>query len=527
MCLTQKMKVFSTFNYSKRLKAGELPFILLPLFVYFLCSRWELIYTNDSFQYLKMAYLFSNGQLPLTDKWMPLYSIFIGLVHITTKLSLLQSAYIVNVSFFLLTLSLLSQMIKSVHETKYAIFMLACCLIPLNKYFITSSVTIMGELPMLFWTILFIIQFNKTIIHQNWSIGNITLLSCIILCSIFTKYNGLILFIMMILGILIYDITSKKYFKVLIGSFIILTPYVIWSRLKSKEDVILTAIAKNSFIDNVFINLHDLFKTLIEFLFNENIYMRINTRIPGNYQIALMAMVLVIFTIRLYQEFKSKQNSIGLILLGFSLFYIASLLILLSTAGVNEMNTRTLLYPLITVIIYLFTLIKKENSKAVMRYSTVSFIIIITLFNGSKLLENTRKLYTSGSGTLNQDFCKNQNQTLDFIKEYTHQYKLSPQQIHTNENKLLPIYFDYSIMAPLPTNSTWKGNYQVDKSNEEINTEVKLLSQLISRENHVICFLGKQHNIIFQLHYEQHFIDSTQFKIHQFTDGFIITSKDH
>ena len=189
------------FNYSKRLKGRELPFILLPLLVYLLCSRWELIYTNDSFQYLKMAYLFSNGQLPLTDKWMPLYSIFIGLVHIITKLSLLQSAYIVNVSFFLLTLTLLSQMIKSIHETKYAFFMLACCLIPLNKYFITSSVTIMGELPMLFWTILFIIQFNKTIIHQNWSIGNITLLSCIILCSIFTKYNGLILFVMMILGV--------------------------------------------------------------------------------------------------------------------------------------------------------------------------------------------------------------------------------------------------------------------------------------------------------------------------------------
>ncbi|MEN9334348.1 MAG: hypothetical protein RLY35_1528 [Bacteroidota bacterium] len=515
------------FNYSKRLKGRELPFILIPLFIFIVCSRWELIYTNDSFQYLKMAYLFSNGQLPLTDKWMPLYSIFIGLVHIITKLSLLQSAYIVNVIFFVLTLALLSQMIKSIHTTTYAFFILACCLIPLNKYFITSSLTIMGELPMLFWTLLFIIQFNKTILDQNWSVGNITLLSFIILCSIFTKYNGLILFVMMILGILVYDNASNKYFKALLSSLIILTPYVIWSRLKSKEDVILTAMAKNSFIDNVFINLQDLFKTLIEFLFNENIYMKINARIPSHYQIVLMAVILIIISIKLFQEFKNKVNSIGLILLGFSLFYITSLLILLSTAGVNEMNTRTLLYPLIALIIYLFTLIKRENSRTVIRCTTISFIIMIAFFNGSKLIDNTRKLYISGSGSLNQDFCKNQNQTLDFIKEYMYQHQLSPQQIHTNENKLLPIYLDYSIMVPLPTNSTWKGNYQIDKSKEEIDREVELLSEQISRENHIICFLGKQHKIIFPLHYEKHFTDSTQFKIYQFIDGFVITSKDH
>jgi hypothetical protein len=332
---------------------------------------------------------------------------------------------------------------------------------------------------------------------------------------------------MMILGILVYDNASNKYFKALLSSLIILTPYVIWSRLKSKEDVILTAMAKNSFIDNVFINLQDLFKTLIEFLFNENIYMKINARIPSHYQIVLMAVILIIISIKLFQEFKNKVNSIGLILLGFSLFYITSLLILLSTAGVNEMNTRTLLYPLIALIIYLFTLIKRENSRTVIRCTTISFIIMIAFFNGSKLIDNTRKLYISGSGSLNQDFCKNQNQTLDFIKEYMYQHQLSPQQIHTNENKLLPIYLDYSIMVPLPTNSTWKGNYQIDKSKEEIDREVELLSEQISRENHIICFLGKQHKIIFPLHYEKHFTDSTQFKIYQFIDGFVITSKDH
>jgi hypothetical protein len=515
------------FGYSQLLKMRELPFILLTLFAFFLSSRWELIYTNDSFQYLKMAYLFSNGQLPLTDKWMPLYSIFIGLVHIITKLSLLQSAYIVNVSFFVLTLALFSQIIKSFHVTTYTFLILAYCLIPLNKYFITSSVTIMGELPMLFWTLLFIIQFSKAIIHQNWSIGNIIVLSCIILCSIFTKYNGMILFIMMIVGILVYDNTHKKYYKLLISSLIILTPYIIWSRLKSKEDVILSALTKNTFIDNVFINLQDLFKTLIEFLLNENIYMKINARIPSNYQIGLMVIILVTITIKFFQEFKSNQKSIGLILFGFSLFYIISLLVLLSTAGVNEMNTRTLLYPLIAAILYLFTLIKKENSKAVIHYSIQSLIVIITFFNGLKVIDNTRKLYTSGSGSLNKDFCKNQNQTLYFFKEYIRKYQLSPTQIHSNENKLLPIYYDYSMMAPLPTNPTWKGNYQVDKSDEEIFTELKQLSQQISRENHIICFLGKQHKIIFSKHYEKHFTDSTQFKINQFTDGFIITSKDY
>lgn len=525
--LRKNMNFSSVFNSSTRLKGRELPLILLPLLFFFVCSRWELIYTNDSFQYLKMAYLFSNGELPLTDKWMPLYSVLIGLVHNITNLSLLQSTFMVNLSFFVLTLALLSQVIKSIHPTRYAFFILAFCLIALNKYFITSSVTIMGELPMLFWTLLFFIQFNKMIVNKNWITSNIILLSCIILCSIFTKYNGMILFIMMIIGILIYDNTAKKYIHIAVSSLIVLTPYIIWSRLKSKEDVILTAIAKNSFIDNVFINLQDLFKTLIEFFFNENIYMKMNVRIPDYYQITLMVIILSITSIKLYQEFRSKQESIGMILLSFSLFYITSLLVLLSTAGVNEMNTRTLLYPLITLTIYLFTLLKKENNKAVIRYSTLSFILIIICFNGFKLLDNANKLYTSGSGSLNQDYCKNQGQTLDFIKTYIHQNQLNPQQIHTNENKLLPIYFDYSIMTALPTNSAWKGNYQVDKSNEEIDKEINILTEQISREKHVICFLGKQHKRIYNLHYEKHFTDSSQFKIYQFTDGFIITSNHH
>jgi hypothetical protein len=472
-----------------------------------------------------MAKLFGDGSLPITDKWMPFYSILIGLVHIITSLSLLKSTFIVNTCLFGLILMMIHKITLQSSYLSIPFQIVGFIVFTTNQLFISSGITIMAELPLLFWILIFCLKLHRTVENTHWTFGQVTLLSIIVLCSILTKYNGLVLFIILLLSIFYFDRSQKKYLKILLCSFIVLVPYYIWSHLKADEEVIMTAILKNSFMQNISINLIDLFKTLTIFIFNERIYYTLTAIFNQNFQILFMVAFLIGIAALVLFEFITNKNKIEFIFISFSLIYILSLTFLLSIAGVNEMNTRTAFYPLMVSLLYLIIKTKRENNKQIIRLTSSSILTIILCFNTIKLIDYCKISYSKGNGALNKDYFQNKNQSLDYALQIIQEKGLSNKQIHTNENKVIPILLDYKIMEPIPTNPSWIGNYEQKKDSTQIKQEIQKLSDQISKENHILCFFGSNSKKIYDRVYSPQFSDINLFTIKEFNDGVIITSK--
>jgi hypothetical protein len=498
-------------------------FLAFPILIFSIGAQHEMIYTNDSVQYLRMAHLFSQNELPLTDKWMPLYSVLIGVSNKLTGLTLLQSAFLVNTTLLIFALIALYGIIQNFENPTPLTTITACALLTSNKYFILNSLTIMAELPLLVWILVFIWFLHRTIKRENWTLQNIIILSFLTLGAIFTKYNGLVLLIILITAIYLFQKGHKKYLHIGLSLIINIIPYIIWSKTKSKEDAIVSAITKNSFIENISINLQDLLHTLIEFFFNENIYQRINGYLTEMLKTFCAVIFLIVLIILVIWEFRKHKKENGILLIFFSFLYIFSLITLLSFAGVNETNTRTLFYPLMTITIYTIGTLTYKMHKY-FKIGLITLITISVIFNIYKLIETTKILHHTSLGSLNKSHYKEKGQTLEYTVNYINKHHLTHSQVHSNEHKMIPVFFNFQLMVPLPTNNSWRGNAIIGKNEKQKSAEILTLSQQILKENHLISFLGKNQDQIFRDEYEPTFNDTVLYTIKHFKDGFIIHS---
>ena len=249
--------------------------------------------------------------------------------------------------------------------------------------------------------------------------------------------------------------------------------------------------------------------------------------ISKTYQLIFMVALLISVTALVVFEFTINKKNLEFILLSFCLIYILSLLFLLSIAGVNEINTRTAFYPLMISILYLVMKTKKEGNDTFFRLSSTVLLITIIGFNTIKLINYCKKSYNKGNGALCKDYLQNKNQSLDYALKLIKEKKLSNKQIHTNENKVIPILLDYEILEPLPTNTSWIGNYEQQKDTILLQKEIEILSNQIKKENHIACFFGSNAKKLYYKVYNKQFSEFNSYTINEFNDGIVITSKLH
>ena len=341
--------------------------------------------------------------------------------------------------------------------------------------------------------------------------------------AVFTKYNGLILVIILLTAIILEHKPKKFVSQLVIIIGVVLLPYLVWGRIKADDDLIVMIGSKNTFFSNVLINLKDLFITCIEFylpLFPNKFIDPITS-----FNQSLIGLLIVIaLIIGIILEYVHRKQKFGFFLLLFVLLYITSFIYLSSTSDINEVNQRTMIYPLLMFNLYLVYFIYNINNKALRIFFTIclSLLILIGLL---KTQETISSLINKKVGVFNKPFYLNTNQTKDNAITLIHKLNLNSHQIHTNENKLLPISFNFELMCVLPTNDSWKGNITIKKDCSAIKKEILELKTLVLKDSHIIVFFGTNYRHEYNKYYKEYFCDSTNFNVLLYDDGFIISKK--
>jgi hypothetical protein len=514
-------KLKSQINFSRLI---SLFFLCIVLLLFFVLSKKGLVWGGDSIQYLKMAYKITHLQLPLTDKWMPLYSVLIGIMNVI-GFKILTAASIVNLLLIIATVLLIFKLISIITDGDKLSLFLAGLMIVINREFIMNSLTIMGELPLLFFVILFFVYLTKTLKKNKISKHDIYVLTFIVLLSVFTKYNGMILLPVLFYFILFrYEEKKEKIYLFITVLTTIFLPYFVWSKIKSENDILASAIKSNSFLDNISINLKDLAVTLSEFFFIPRVTNLMIDKF-SLFQIALVVILFfLIFVFLFVIYFFKNKNGFGAYILVFILTYLSSFIYLTSSTGINEVNTRTLFYPLIFFLIYLIYLF--NNIKYFLfRGSIMILIFIFVFFNFLKLNQTSKKFLGEGYGDLNKEYFNIKNQVLENAIKIINRNNFKSHQVFTNKHKVLPIFFDYEIMNELPTNRQWLGNKYWYLDENESKIQIEKIKSILLLNGGSIVYIGNDNKEVFNKYYSVLFNNDKYLKVFFFTDGFIILAK--
>ena len=478
-----------------------------------------MFFTGDSIQYLKMAYRANNLQLPITDKWMPMYSIFIG-TFMFLGLDIFVSSQVVNFILYLTVAYLLFELLSTFTNKKF-VFLLSGGLLILHRELVMNSMTIMGELPMLFSFLLFFVIIAKSNIEERSKISFYIKLPVLILMSVFTKYNGLVLFGPFVYLLIINKVKGNKLFIGLIGFAIVFIPYFLWSRVKTDNDIVMNGIISSGFVDNISINLIALTNTILDFLFIPNVTSFITENTTEIFQVVFGCVIFLIGLFLMLFEFIKDKSSIGFLILLFILSYLFAGIYLSSATGVNEVNQRTMFYPLIFMLIYLIYAFTKLNNRF-LKVITGIFICMLIIFNSLKLYQTTKRFLITGYGDLSAEYFRNKNEVLDNVIKIIKDKQLASDKIYTNKHKLLPVFFDFELMNELPTNMQWLGNRNWYKDDETIHQELFFIKSNIEINDNIVVYIGGDFMDIYNKHYKSVFNQDAEIKVSYFVDGFII-----
>ena len=479
-----------------------------------------MFFTGDSIQYLKMAYKVNNLQLPITDKWMPLYSIFIGTLMFS-GLDIFVSVQVVNFILYICVAYLLFELLATFTNKKF-VFLLAGGLLILHRELVMNSMTIMAELPMLFTLLLFFVLIAKSKTEEQGEISFYIKLSFVILISVFTKYNGLVLFGPFFYLLFVNKIKGNKAFIGILSIAIVFVPYIIWSKIKTENDIVMNGMLSNKFFDNISINLVSFTNTLLDFLSVPKVTSLLIENSSVIFQILFAVLVLLTLALFTLKEFIKDKKGIGVLILLFIVIYLVVFIYMSSSTGVNEVNQRTLFYPLIFMLVYLIYTFTKLNNRF-LRVITGLFICMLIVFNSLKLYQTTKRFRTTGYGDLSAEYFKNKDGVLDNAIKLIKEKQYPSNKIFTNKHKLLPVFFDFELMNELPTNRQWLGNKHWLKDEETITEELISIKTKIKSDNNLIIYIGNDNLEIYNKHYKFHFED-TNFNVSHFEDGFIISN---
>jgi hypothetical protein len=223
-----------------------------------------------------------------------------------------------------------------------------------------------------------------------------------------------------------------------------------------------------------------------------------------------------LFVWHLVKHLKTKPYESILLLFIFG--YIGAFLYLTSATGINEVNQRTLFYPLFVVL--LFLIYKVVKSEVVM-LRTGLFVVLLTIgfFNFLKLNQTYKRFVTTGYGELASSFLKAKNQTFENAIKLIKEKNIKSENIYTNRHKLLPIYLNFVLLKELPTNRQWLGNKHWYLSDKEIELKLSEIKLSMQENNSIIIFVGSDSDKVFQNYYTDL---SKYFALLQYEDGFII-----
>jgi hypothetical protein len=367
---------------------------------YFYFSYNGAITHNDTIAYVSFAKLFMEGYFPKSYLYQPGVGLFIYIIKLVTGFDLINSFRLLNFIYGLGAVLILNQ-IFYFPNYKFSVNIVLIILLTIFPFFMFNVNTLYADVGFVFYALLSLYILSNY--FEKRKIYLLVLASFFITISIFTKYNGLSVFITGVVYIIFSGCRSeffiKKIIDIVILSIMPLSYIIFWKLFNGN----LGGVEFNSYIKVISIDCITQYLkiNLISFyhLFLEIVFFSFHSKIFHLYLILPFLIFVSTFiyffknhTLNYFKYF--VQNKFMVLLFLVTLIYTISLLSLESLNCLTEISIRLFLLPisitytfLIHFIIYLFKLPQRIFSKFLL-ISVFAYVLFFLIFYSKKYKES-------------------------------------------------------------------------------------------------------------------------------------------
>lgn len=494
------------------------------MLLYWTSQKIALNFSGDSIQYMGMAYKVQHFEIPYSDKWMPFYPIVIGFFT-WFGINLFTSVSIVNALFLIGVILICYRIVINIVGYKPFVLILLSVILVTNRELYMNSMTIMAELPLLFFILLyFLFIVPKLSNERGLSYKETIILSLISVLAIFTKYNAITLVGLTVMFMFFNKHQRNKIKNILLYVLILGLPYLTWTLAKPGKDMLVAAnnsVTETGFMQNLILNLHDSLIAGVGFFTIPKFEL-----VVQNLNAGLVSIIIVISLTAMGYYIVKSYLSHGVTRLNFILSFVVLYFIAFiygsSMTGINETNQRTLFYPLFIIELLLFIILIKSN-RVVVKSTLAILFIGITGFGFLKVNQTNKRFVTQGYGDLSKEYFRNENGVFAYSINKCKELGLNRSEVFSNRHKLVGIYFGFIQVEELPTNRQWLGNKQWFESDNKSIVEVEqLFSKIEHNRKGLILYVGSDYESMLSRFYTT---PNPSFQTELFEDGFVIYYK--
>jgi len=458
--------------------------------LYWYSIQSHLVFGGDTMSYLQMAEQVRLGKAPLSEKWMPLYGTCIGLLAKITG-DILLSAKWVNFMFMLGVVFLVQFFThKFFPKNKFALI-ISLLLMLANREFLFHSLNMMAELPMLFfflWILFLLVHYLSDAI--GFTYPRVALLASLSVLGLFTKYNAIIVVLLIIACILFTEQKRKKWKLLGVYIGVIALFYGFWAYVKPGKEVVVTAMFKPELITDFLNYVHYFWIAAIDH-FSAPIIASAYAKASPYASLVLSALVTAIGLLLIWREYKKKQKiSTFWILPIFAWLYAVGFIYIASTTGRFEITLRQCNYPFFVLQYSMVFVFFNHNMSP--RWGIVLRVLILVFiaFGILKLSGRVKAFRTVGYGDMaGTTYTPTYYESVRIAMNIIEEKKIPTEKIFTDKHKVLGINFGFKELRKLPTSTYWSANRSYTLQGKEREDAWQLMVNEL-KQGGVLVYVG-------------------------------------
>jgi hypothetical protein len=490
--------------------------------LYLFSLKNNMVFGRDTIQYLNMAYKVQHLEWPLSQRWMPLYGVIIGMVSWFTG-SILTAAIIVNLLITLSILWVTNLCLREWYPHNSWALILGNALVLTNREFYYHSLSMMAEQQMLLVFIALLYVITETFKAQHVIVQeNIKWLSFLSALGMFTKYNTIVIVLMILALMWTWKQEKHKIKRMLYYLFPIVITYGLWVVYKPGSEVIVTALFIPSFFIGFIDNTHYFWISFLDYFTTPQIAAWFSTYSPI---ISLMLSLLCVIGFLYFCWYVMKKELLHqpyFLLLAFVFIYVSGFTYIATTTGRFEITIRQLNYPFFVLqFVAIFILVYLQKKPQFFKIG-MGMAVLFVMVGGYKMYGRFHAFRNTGYGELaGTNYDVSEYQCLQYAFEYIKRHGIESKNIYTNKHKVLGIHFGFEELKKLPTSLNWRGNHTFYLQGDLFYEAMQQLCDTISA-NGILIFVGDDFGSKIQLY--RSYLDSLMMVV-SFSDGFVIHKK--
>jgi hypothetical protein len=486
----------------------------LSIFILVLVTylKWGPGLLNDTITYFRMASQISQGVFPYSGSFSPGYPALVHSFSHLFNISFSESSFWLCSFFYVAILVLVYLVMVNFFEleSKRLLALLSAFLL-INTWW-SLKIILRAHADGLFYVFHVAILLTLLLFLKNKDYRLYILSSALAAISVWVKYNGLIYLPYLAIVPFIFWGWNRFAFMGVIPVFLMGTSFMLFRSVNGSVihhlEVSGTSGAfwqEEISMQTLVTNLSDSGNALFSSLFS-NFF---TTYFPTSGSVMFLLVALASFAYFTIREW-GNQNKMAVIF-AFPIIYIFGFLVISQPTNHTEANLRTLFPAVLFFLLGLFGFLVKHKF-SIACYAIVFFVLFQPLQSAAGLIDWYRN-NTMDSFKKSGDF--NRKKSLKRLDDLMIELKLTNEEVYTNKERYLTMYFDYRKVNSVPDKRQFlKGGFR-ELGDQDYQVLVQKLKSEIETGNAIVIVFDANLKAITQYGFDQFCVERDQ-------DDFII-----